>query len=50
VEGPGWLLPDIDARLADPVRRAALLEALAALETETTLLGVSAHLLAVARR
>jgi ubiquinone/menaquinone biosynthesis C-methylase UbiE len=49
VEGPGWLLPDIDARLADPLRRAALLEALAALETEATLLGVSAHLLAVAR-
>jgi ubiquinone/menaquinone biosynthesis C-methylase UbiE len=50
VEGPGWLLPDLDARLADQRRRAVLLDALAALEAEPTLLGVSAHLLAVARR
>jgi ubiquinone/menaquinone biosynthesis C-methylase UbiE len=50
VEGPGWLLPDLDARLADERRRAVLLAALAPLEAEPTLLGVSAHLLAVARR
>jgi ubiquinone/menaquinone biosynthesis C-methylase UbiE len=50
VEGPGWLLPDLDGRLADGARRTVLLTALAALEAEPTLLGVSAHLLAVARR
>ena len=50
VEGPGWLLPDLDARLADERRRAVLLAALAALETEPALLGVSAHLIAVARQ
>lgn len=50
VEGPGWLLPDLDARLADEPRRAALLAALEALESEPTLLGASAHLLVVARR
>lgn len=50
VEGPGWLLPELDARLADERRRAVLLAALAALEAEPTLLGVSAHLLVVARR
>ena len=50
VEGPGWLLPDLEARLADERRRSVLLEALAALEAEPTLLGMSAHLLAVARR
>lgn len=50
VEGAGWLLPDLDARLADERRRTVLLVALAALEAEPTLLGVSAHLLAVARR
>lgn len=50
VEGPAWLLPDLDARLADERRRAVLLDALAALEAESTLLGVSAHLLVVARR
>ena len=50
VEGPAWLLPDLDARLGDERRRSILLDALAALETEPTLLGASAHLLAVARR
>ncbi|HSL21029.1 MAG TPA: class I SAM-dependent methyltransferase [Vicinamibacterales bacterium] len=50
VEGPAWLLPDLDARLADDRRRTVLLSALAALEAEPTLLGVSAHLLIVARR
>ena len=50
VEGPAWLLPDLDTRLADEGRRAVLLDALAALEAEPTLLGVSAHLIAVARR
>jgi ubiquinone/menaquinone biosynthesis C-methylase UbiE len=49
VEGPGWLLPDLDARLANEPRRAVLLAALASLEAEPTLLGVSAHLLAVGR-
>jgi ubiquinone/menaquinone biosynthesis C-methylase UbiE len=50
VEGPAWLLPDLEARLADDRRRSVLLDALAALEGEPTLLGASAHLLAVARR
>jgi hypothetical protein len=50
VEGAGWLLPDLDARLADDRRRAVLLTALGRLETEPALLGVSAHLLAVSRR
>jgi ubiquinone/menaquinone biosynthesis C-methylase UbiE/catechol 2,3-dioxygenase-like lactoylglutathione lyase family enzyme len=50
VEGPAWLLPDLDARLADERRREVLLDALAALESEPILLGASAHLLAVARR
>jgi len=50
VEGAAWLLPDLDVRLADERRRAVLLAALASLEAEPTLLGVSAHLLMVARR
>lgn len=50
IEGPAWLLSDLDARLADAHRRAALLEALAALEAEPALLGVSAHILVVARK
>ena len=50
IEGPGWLLSDLDVRLADERRRAVLLSTLATLETEPALLGTSAHLLAVARR
>ncbi len=50
VEGPAWLLSDLDARLGVERRRSVLLTALATLETEPTLLGVSAHLLVVARR
>ena len=50
IEGPAWLLADLDARLADHRRRGALLSALEALEAEPALLGVSAHLLAVSRR
>jgi SAM-dependent methyltransferase len=50
IEGAGWLLPELDVRLADEHRRTVLLDALAALESEPALLGVSAHLLAVARR
>ena len=50
LEGAAWLLPDLDARLGDERRRDVLLTALAALEAEPALLGVSAHLLVVARR
>jgi ubiquinone/menaquinone biosynthesis C-methylase UbiE len=50
VEGPAWFLADLDARLADANRRAALLDVLAAIEAEETLVGASAHLLAVAHR
>jgi ubiquinone/menaquinone biosynthesis C-methylase UbiE len=50
IEGAAWLLADLDARLGDERRRQVLLDALAALETEPALLGVSAHLLVVARR
>ena len=49
VEGPGWLLSDITARLADPRRRADLLQVARLLESEPAMLGVSAHLLVVAR-
>jgi len=50
IEGPAWLLADLDTRLADDQRRGALLSALDSLESEPALLGVSAHLLVVSRR
>jgi SAM-dependent methyltransferase len=49
IEGPGWILSDLTARLADPRRRADLLQVARQLEAEPSLLGASAHLLAVAR-
>ena len=50
LEGPGWILPDIEERMADSARRTALLEVARMLEREPSMLGASAHLLAVGRR
>jgi ubiquinone/menaquinone biosynthesis C-methylase UbiE len=47
VEGPGWLLPE---RWEDPAGRENVLFAARAIEDEPALSGLSAHLLAVARR
>ena len=49
VEGPGWLLQNFEECWADPARRARLLEAARATEGEASVLGFSAHLMAVAR-
>jgi SAM-dependent methyltransferase len=49
LEGPGWIFSDVTARLADPRRRADLLQVARQLESEPAMLGVSAHLLVVAR-
>jgi ubiquinone/menaquinone biosynthesis C-methylase UbiE len=50
VQGPAWMLPDIDERLADPARRERVLAAIRRVETAPSLLGASSHLLAVADR
>ncbi|HSR26881.1 MAG TPA: class I SAM-dependent methyltransferase, partial [Actinomycetes bacterium] len=50
VEGPAWMLADIQARLADPVRRERVLAAIRRVDTAPSLLGASSHLLAVASR
>lgn len=50
VEGPGWLLQDFDEQWSDLGKREWLLTAVRWLETEPSLLGASAHLLAVGRR
>ncbi len=50
VEGLGGLVPDFEARWQDAQRRQQLLDATARIEREPSLLGVSAHLLALARR
>jgi ubiquinone/menaquinone biosynthesis C-methylase UbiE len=50
VEGPCWLIADFDARWVDPAQRAELMTVARALESEPTMLGVSAHLLGIARK
>ena len=50
IEGPGWILPDLADRLGDPERRASLLHTARLLESEPSVIGCSAHLLAVGRK
>jgi SAM-dependent methyltransferase len=50
LEGPGWILPDVAARLAHARQRNSLLQLARMVETESSLAGMSAHLLAVAQR
>jgi ubiquinone/menaquinone biosynthesis C-methylase UbiE len=50
VEGPGWMSQDLDTWLDDDTARERLLQVLRRLETEPSLIGSSAHILAVAHR
>jgi ubiquinone/menaquinone biosynthesis C-methylase UbiE len=50
VEGPGWILPDVEERWSDPERRSVLLDVARLLEAEPAMLGSSAHLLVVGRK
>ena len=50
IEGPGWILPDLADRWADPDRRAAILHVARLLESEPSVIGASAHLLVVGRK
>ena len=50
VEGPAWVLPDLDSWLEEPRRRSTLLESIRRVETESSLLGATAHILVVGRR
>lgn len=50
VEGPCWILSDFDARWADPAQRADLLDVARRLEAEPSIIGASAHLLAIGRK
>lgn len=50
IEGPGWLLHNIEAYWQDHGRRERLLKALCWLEHEPSILGMSAHMMAIARK
>ena len=49
VEGPGWMNQDLDSWLADDDARERLLAVLRRVEREPSLIGASAHIIAVAR-
>lgn len=50
IEGPGWLARDFDDLWTDQAQRARLLEAIRKVEREPSILGVSAHIMAVGRK
>src|SRR5262249_49423723 len=50
IEGPGWLLQDFDDWWSTPEYRQRLLDLARTLEMEPTLIGMSAHLMAAARK
>lgn len=50
VEGPSWILSDVDARWDNPARREIILKVARLLESEPTALGFSAHLIVVGRK
>jgi hypothetical protein len=47
IEGPGWLM---EGRWTDPLQQESVLRAARAVEAESSLLSLSAHILAVARK
>ena len=50
VEGPGWLAKDFDRLWASPEQRERMMWCIRQIEKEEELIGVSAHLLAIARK
>ena len=50
VQGPAQFAADLDARMADPARRALLLDLIRLVEEEQTLLGAASHIALVAEK
>lgn len=50
VEGPGWILPDLEARWKDAALKQDLLDVARALESVPSIQGASAHLLGIGRK
>ena len=50
LEGPAWLLGDLEERWSDIEDRKIILDALRLIENESTLMGISAHILAIAQK
>jgi hypothetical protein len=50
VQGPFLLLGDLEARMDDPAQHEALIEAVAAIAREPSMLGATGHIIGLARR
>jgi ubiquinone/menaquinone biosynthesis C-methylase UbiE len=50
IEGPGWVVKDFELRWKDDIRRAQLLELIRNLEDEPSLLGMSGHIMVIAKK
>jgi hypothetical protein len=50
VEGAGWLVPELEGRWQDPAQGETILAAVRWTEHERTLLGLSPHIMVVARK
>ena len=50
IEGPGWLAPDFDRLWKDPQQRERLLSAVRKVEREPSILGATAHIMAIGRK
>jgi len=50
IEGPGWLARDFDRLWNDPVQRERLLTVVRKIEREPSILGVTAHIMAIGRK
>ena len=50
IEGPGWLARDFDRLWNDPVQRQRLLAAIRKVEREPSILGATAHIMAIGRK
>ena len=50
IEGPGWILSDLEERWKDPERREMVLRVARSLESEPSIIGSSAHLMVIGRK
>jgi ubiquinone/menaquinone biosynthesis C-methylase UbiE len=50
IEGPGWILPDLEERWTNQERREMLLQVARSLESEPSVIGCSAHLMVIGRK